>query len=297
MSQRNTLILAVLAFVLVIGSEAFYIVNETERAVLKQFGKVVKSDIEPGFYGKLPFLQTVVRADARVLTHEVPTESFLTSEKKLLNVDSFVIWRIADIERYVTTLGSGSTNASYIQAEARQRLDGRVQQGLRDEFSKRTVNEVVAGEREMLMNHVGEDVNKRTLEDLGIEVIDIRVKRVDWPAEVRGGVFARMRTERERDAADHRAKGRQDAEAIQAGADRKAAEIISAAYKDAQVLRGKGDAQAASTYAKAFSRDTEFFRFYRSLEAYRESFSGAEDLLVVEPDSDFFRYLKKSSGK
>ena len=297
MSQRSTLILALMAFLLVISSEAFYIVNETEKAVLKQFGKVIKSDIQPGFYGKLPFLQTVVRADARVLTHDVPTESFLTSEKKLLNVDSFVIWRIADIERYITTLGSGSTNARYIQNEAQQRLDGRVQQGLREEFSKRTVTEVVAGEREALMNEVAQEVNKRTLEDLGIEVVDIRVKRVDWPNEVRGGVFSRMRSERERDAKNHRAKGSEDAEAIRAEADLKAREIIATAYKDAQILRGEGDAIAAATYAKAFGRDAEFFRFYRSLEAYRESFAGAEDLFVLEPDSDFFRYLKKASGK
>jgi len=296
MSQRSTLFLAFMALVLVIGSESYYIVHETEKAVLKQFGKIVKSDIQPGIYGKLPFLQSVVRVDGRVLTHDVPTQPFLTSEKKVLNVDSFVIWRIADVQRYVTTLGSGSTDGQRIQAEAQQRVDGRVQQALRDEFSKRTVNDVVAGEREAVMNQVAQTVNERTLEDLGIEVIDIRVKRVDWPEEVRGRVFDRMRAERARDAAGHRAKGREDSEGIRADADRQATVIIAEAYRDSQILRGAGDAEAASIYAKAFGRDAEFFRFYRSLEAYRASLGSPEDLLVLEPDSDFFRYLKRSSG-
>ena len=231
MSQRSSLLLGVIALVLVIGSESYYIVNETEKAVLKQFGKIIKSDIQPGIYPKLPFLQSLVRVDGRVLTHDVPTQPFLTSEKKVLNVDSFVIWRIADVQRYITTLGSGSSDGQRIQAEAQQRVDGRVQQALRDEFSKRTVNEVVAGEREAVMNQVAQTVNERTLEDLGIEVIDIRVKRVDWPEEVRGRVFDRMRAERARDAAGHRAKGREDAEGIRADADRQATVIMAEAYR------------------------------------------------------------------
>jgi len=296
MSQRSTLTLALLALVFVVASESYYIVNETEKAVLKQFGRIVKSDIPPGLYGKLPFLQSVVRVDGRVLTYGVPTQPFLTSEKKVLNVDSFVIWRIADVQRYVTTLGSGTSDGSLIQREAQQRLDGRVQQALRDEFSARTVNDVVAGEREAVMNQVAERVNVRTLEDMGIEVIDIRVKRVDWPDEVRGTVFDRMRAERARDAAGHRAEGREDSERIRAEADRQVTILIAEAYRDSQILRGAGDAEAAATYARAFGRDAEFFRFYRSLEAYRASLSNPEDLMVLEPDSDFFRYLKKSSG-
>ncbi|PKM21759.1 MAG: protease modulator HflC [Gammaproteobacteria bacterium HGW-Gammaproteobacteria-14] len=296
MSQRSTMMLAVIALIGVIASESYYIVNETEKAVLKQFGKIVKTDIQPGLYPKMPFLQTVVRVDGRVLTHDVPTQPFLTSEKKVLNVDSFVIWRVADVERYITTLGSGTTDGFRIQAEAQQRVDGRVQQALRDEFSKRTVQEVVAGEREAVMNQVAATVNARTLEDMGIEVVDIRVKRVDWPDEVRGRVFDRMRAERARDAAGHRAEGREDAERIRADADRQGTVIIAEAYRDSQILRGAGDAEAAAIYARAFNRDAEFFRFYRSLEAYRHSLGSPEDLLVLEPDSDFFRYLKKSAG-
>jgi|SRR5690554_2070601 len=296
MSQRSTLFLALIALVLVIGSESYYIVHETEKAVLKQFGKIIKTDIQPGLYPKLPFLQSLVRVDGRILTHDVPTQPFLTSEKKVLNVDSFVIWRIADVQRYVTTLGSGATDGRVIQMEAQQRVDGRVQQALRDEFSKRTVEDVVAGKREVVMNQVAQTVNERTLADMGIEVVDIRVKRVDWPDEVRGRVFDRMRAERARDAAGHRAKGREDAERIRADADRQATVIMAEAYRDSQILRGTGDAEAASIYAKAFGRDAEFFRFYRSLEAYRASLGSPEDLLVLEPDSEFFRYLKKSTG-
>lgn len=295
--NRSTLVIGLLALLAIIASESYYIVDETEEAVVKQFGRIIKTDVQPGLGWKIPFLQTVVRVDGRILTHDVPTKPFLTAEKKVLNVDSFVIWRIEDVQRYVTTLGSGTTNGALIQREAQQRLDVRVEQALRDEFSKRTAQDAVAGERQAVMDQVAQLVNTSTMEDFGIRVVDIRVKRVDWPDEVRGGVFARMRTERARDAAAHRAQGREDAEKIKADADRRGTVIVAEGYRDAQRLRGEGDAQAAAIYAGAYNRDAEFFRFYRSLEAYRSSLASPETLLVTDPSGDFFRYLNKSGSR
>ena len=297
MSPKQTLILAVAAIVAVVGLNSFYVVNETQLAVKKRFGRIVEADIAPGFYGKVPVMDQVVKVDARTLVHDVPTQSFITAEKKLVNVDSFVLWRIVDVQRYLTVLGGGSTNTAYVQSDAELRLDKRVENALRDEFSKRTVQEVVAGERSQVMDEVAKKVNEGTVADLGLEIVDIRVKQVDWPSDVRDRVFDRMRAERARDAAEHRARGKEEAEKIRADADRQRTVLLAEAYRDSQLLRGEGDAKAAAVYAQAYNRDPEFFRFYRSLQAYRESLSSSSDLLVLEPDSDFFRYLKKSAGK
>lgn len=285
------------AFVLaLVAMDSFFIVKETEKAVQKRFAEIVEADLEPGMYFKWPIIDKVVRVDGRTLVHDVPSKPFLTSEKKLLKVDSFVIWRIADVQRYVTTVGSsGSGSPSQIQFYAQQLIDPRVIESLRNEFAERTVNEVVASEREKLMDAVAERVNENTMADLGVEVIDIRVAQVDWPEQVRSQVFRRMRAERNRDAAEHRASGKEAGERIRAEADRKRTILLAEAYRKAQKLRGEGDAKAANTYAGAYKRDPEFFRFYRSLEGYRKSLDDPEDILVLEPTSDFFRYLKDSS--
>lgn len=284
------------AFILaLVAMDSFFIVKETEKAVQKRFAEIVEADLAPGMYFKWPIIDKVVRVDGRTLVHDVPSEPFLTSEKKLLKVDSFVIWRIVDVQRYVTSVGSsGSRNPSQIQFYAQQLIDPRVIEGLRNEFAERTVNEVVASERETLMDNVAKRVNENTMADLGVEVIDIRVAQVDWPEQVRSRVFDRMRAERARDAAEHRASGKEAAERIRAEADRKRTILLAEAYREAQKLRGEGDARAANTYARAYNRDPEFFRFYRSLEGYRKSLDDPEDILVLEPTSDFFRYLKDS---
>lgn len=353
MNNRGWLALLALGVLALLALDSFFIVNQAEKAVLKQFSRIDKSDVEPGIYFKWPMVEEVVRVDGRALVYDVPTQSFLTAEKKLLNVDAFVVWRINNVQRYIVSVGGGSSNAQVMEGRARQLLDPRVNEALRNEFASRTVFQVVAGEsdveklegdtavlrdpvtgevtevpkdrldesiireaeaeaeasadeaatrkmasdqREALMDQVRAKVNESTMEDLGIEVVDIRVKQVDWPDQVRGRVFDRMRAERQRDAAAHRSQGREEAEKIRAGADRQRSEILAEAYRKAQATRGEGDALAAATYAEAYNQDKEFFRFYRSLQAYKESFKDKEDVLILEPDGEFFRYLKGAKG-
>lgn len=294
MSGKQMALIAALLVALVVALDSFVIVHETERAVLKRFGRIERVDIQPGIYAKWPVIDKVIRVDGRVLVHDAPTEAIPTAEKKLVNVDFFVVWRIADVERYITTIAGGLTRSEDIQRRAEQRLGGRVVQALRDEFGKRNVQEVVASEREQVMDQVAAEVNEDTMSQLGINLIDIRVKQVDWPTEVRGRVFDRMRAERSRDASRHRAEGQQRAERIRAEADRERTVILAEAYREAQALRGEGDAAAAEIYASAYNQNPEFFRFYRSLQAYRDSLNSPDDILVLEPDSDFFRYLRNS---
>lgn len=348
MNNRGWIALLAVGVAALLALDSFYIVKQTEKAVLKEFSRIKLADMDPGIYFKWPFVSEVVKVDGRALVYDVPTQAFLTAEKKLLNVDAFVVWRINNVQRYIVSVGGGSSNPQIMEDRARQLLDPRVNEALRNEFASRTVFQVVAGEsdveevkdgkaiirdpttgettevptekldasvldaaegktvadsasasdqREALMDQVREEVNKSTMEDLGIEVVDIRVKQVDWPEQVRGRVFDRMRAERQRDAAAHRSQGREEAEKIRAGADRQRTEILADAYRKSQAIRGEGDALAASTYAGAYNRDKEFFRFYRSLQAYKESFKDPEDVMILEPDSDFFRYMKGAKGQ
>ncbi|MBQ0754562.1 MAG: protease modulator HflC [Gammaproteobacteria bacterium] len=297
MGNRGLVVAALFAVALLVSLDAFYFVNETEKAVLKQFGRIVRTDIEPGMHPKIPLFQNVVRADARVMIYSVPSQGFQTSEKKFMNVNYFIVWRIADIQRYLTTFGGGSQNPRLVRTDAEGRFSSLVANKLRDEFGQRTVQEAISGERVMVMDDVARDVNAITLQEFGVEIVDIRVKQLDWQKDVRESVFARMRAERNRDASEHRARGQEAAERIRAEADRTRTVLLAEAYRDAQTLRGEGDAEAAGIYAKAYNRDPEFYRFYRSLQAYRETLNDSGDLMVLEPDSDFFRYLKKSTGK
>jgi membrane protease subunit HflC len=293
----KSLLSLVAAFLLVLlALDSYFIVEETEKAVLKRFAEIVDPDIAPGIYFKVPLIDRVVKTDGRLLSYDMETQSFLTNEKKLLDVDAFVMWRIEDVQRYVTTVGSTAASAEETKFYARNLIDPRVKEGLRNEFAERSVQDVVSGEREELMNEVADRVNEKTKSDLGIQVLDIRVKKVDWPDEVRSRVFDRMRSERERDAAEHRAMGRQAAEEIRAESDKRRTVIVAEARRKAQEIRGEGDAKATRIYAETFSEDQEFFRFYRSLQAYRKSFDNASDLMVMEPDSEFFRYFKGSGG-
>lgn len=297
MSNRNLVFSALLVVVLWGLMDSFFIIKETEKAVLKQVGRIVETDIEPGMHPKFPWVQNVVRADGRVMVYSVPSQRIQTSEKKFMNVNYFIIWRIADIQRYLTTFGGGSQNPRLVRSDAEGRFASLVANKLRDEFSLRTVQEAISGERVMVMDDVARDVNALTLQEFGVEIVDIRIKQLDWQQDVRESVFARMRAERGRDASEHRARGQEQAERIRAEADRTRTVLLAEAYRDSQRLRGEGDAEAAAIYAKAYNRDPEFFRFYRSLQAYRETLASSNDLMVLEPDGDFFRYLKKSTGK
>ena len=274
------------ALILLLGANSLFVVSEFERAVLLKFGAVERADVPPGLHFKLPFVEDVRRFDARVLTLDAPAERFLTLEKKAVMVDSFAKFRVTDVEKYYTST-SGDEN------RAKDLLKQRVNTGLRNEISKRSLHEVVSGERDQLMQILTTNLDGVAKEELGVEVVDVRVKRIDLPDEVSDSVYNRMNTEREIEAAEHRAKGKELAVGIRADADRQQVVIAAEAYRDAERIRGAGDAEAAAIYAAAYNRDPEFYRFYRSMAAYRETFASKGDVLLVQPESDFFSYMSK----
>lgn len=287
----NTLIkIAALALVaLVILANSVFVISEFERGVKLRFGKLVEADLKPGIHVKIPLAEDVRVFDGRILTVDAQPASFFTIEKKRLIVDSYAKWRIQDVDTYYT-----STNG--IESVAQNRLANRVNTGLRNQFGNRTLKEVVSGERELLMRNITEGLNETVLQELGIEVVDVRVKRIDLPPELSSQVYRRMTAERTKEATELRSTGKERAEKIRASADRERTIEIANGYRDAEQLRGTGDAQAASIYADAFSRDEEFYAFLRSLNAYKAAFSNKSDILLVEPTSDFFKYLKNPNG-
>jgi membrane protease subunit HflC len=274
--------------VVMLLSNVLFVVKETEKAVMLKFGKLVKTDIEPGLHAKVPFMNKLVKFDARILTVDAAPADFLNSEKKAMRVDSFIKWRIANVEQFYTVTSGVSPE---------QIISQRVNEGLRNAFADLTLHEVVSGKRDELMSSLTKTMNVEAQADLGMEIIDIRIKRVDLPDDESGSVFDRKRTEREREAREHRSKGKEQAEVIKAVADRQRTIIEAEAYRDSEKLRGEGDAKAAATYANAYSKDAEFYAFTRSLNAYKATFSSKEDVMLVDPNSDFFRYLKDSDGK
>lgn len=290
MSGRQMSILVGLVVLVTIVSNALYVVNERERAVLLKFGEVVATDIQPGLHFKIPIVNDVRRFESRLITLDSSPQRYLTAEKKALIVDSFVKWQVADAGKYYTATGGDEFSANSL-------LASRVDNGLRNKFGERTVYEVVSGERDALMAEITEELDGIALNELGIHVLDVRVKGIDLPPEVSNAVYTRMSTEREREARDHRSRGRELAEGIEADADRQKTVIEANAYREAEQIRGEGDAIAAEVYANAFNQDQEFYAFYRSISAYKSSFAGKEDLLVIDPESDFFRYLKNPTGK
>jgi membrane protease subunit HflC len=287
MSNKSLIALIVGVVLAIVAWNSFYIVSQTERAVLLQFGRIVKPDVQPGLHVKVPYVNQVRKFDARLLTLDSTSSRFLTLEKKALMVDAFAKWRVLDAERYYTA-------TSGIKQIADERLARRLEASLRDQFGKRTLHESVSGERDALMADVTASLNRAAQRELGIEVVDVRVKAIDLPREVNRSVFDRMSSEREREAREHRAKGKELGEGIRADADRQRRVLLADAYRQAEELRGQGDAQAAAIYAQAYGMDQEFYSFYRSLRAYRESFADKRDVLVLDPSSDFFRYLEKS---
>ena len=282
---RPILILILLA--LFVGSAALYTVDEREHALKLRFGEIVDADIPPGLHFKLPVVNTVNFYPRRLLTIINPQEQFLTFEKKNLVVDFFVKWRIVDVSKYYRATGGEEIIAA-------QRLLEIVKDGIRGEFAKRTVPEVVSAERRNLMDNMLNNARSEA-ERFGIDVVDVRVKRIEFPEEVSDSVFNRMRQERKRFASKLRAEGVETAEEIRADADRQATVIVAEAYRDAEKIRGEGDAVAAKVYAQAFEQDPEFFSFYRSIQAYKSSVGSGNDMLVLDADSDFLRYLNNKN--
>ncbi|MFA9438734.1 protease modulator HflC [Uliginosibacterium sp. sgz301328] len=289
MRDRLPLIAGLVLFVVVVLSMSVFTVDQRQYALVFQLGEIKRVITEPGLKFKWPLIQNVRYFDRRILTLDTPEpELFQTSEKKNVLVDLFVKWRIADPGLYYRSFGGE-------EAKARNRLEQTVTSGLREEFGRRTVHEVVSGERAQIM----ERMRKRAEDDasrFGMQIIDVRVKRVDLPTEVSESVFRRMEAERKRVANELRATGSAEAEKIKADADRQREVIIAEAYRDAQRVQGQGDAKAAAIYAEAFGKAPDFFRFYRSLEAYKASFRNKNDVLVVDPSSDFFKYFKGSGA-
>ena len=285
---RSKLWVFVLGLMVVIGAFSVFTVEQWQKAILFQLGKVVSSDYKAGLQLKVPVIQNVEKFDARLQTLESEPELYLTSEKKNVLVDSFVLWRINNVESFYTATG-GSI------ARAGARLGEFVRKGLKDEFGKRTIQEVVSGKRADIMDILTVTANAQA-EPFGIEIVDVRVKRIDLPTEVSTSVYQRMQAERQRVARDFRSRGEEEAKRIRARAEREREVILAEAERDAQRVRGEGDGQAAETYAKAYGEDAEFYAFYRSLGAYRASFDSPSDVILLGPENDFFRYFKSQTG-
>lgn len=282
-------ILFVLLLGVLIGSQTLFVVNETERAVVLKFGEIVQDDVKPGIHFKLPIMNEVKVFDARILTMDSRPQRYLTLEKKAVVVDSYVKWKIDSVSKFYQATSGDEIVANRV-------LSSRVDTGLRNKFGERTMHEVVSGERDQLMTELRDDLNLVAQNELGISIVDIRVKRIDLPPDVSESVYSRMRTEREREAREHRSKGLELAEGIRADADRQQVVLEAEAQRDAEMIRGDGDANAAAIYSNVYTQDPEFYEFYRSLQAYRASFSGSNDLFVLEPDSEFFKYLNSSTS-
>ena len=287
MGNRQMLGFALIGFALLTVVNSMFVVDFRERALVRQFGEIVGTEFEPGLHFKIPLVQSVVVFDARMLTLDNQTENFLTLEKKNVKVDFFVKWRIADTGTYYRATGGD-------ESVAMDRLAASINRGLRDQFASRTIQQALSSARGEITKAL-EPTVVEIKSGLGIEIVDVRVKRIDFPDDVREKVYERMRAERTRTATELRAKGAEQAEKIRAEADRGATVMVADAYGEAERTRGEGDAKAAEIYARAYGQDPEFYRFYRSLLAYRDSMRG-KDVLVLEPDSEFFRYFKNSGG-
>ncbi|WXT99858.1 MAG: Modulator of FtsH protease HflC [Catillopecten margaritatus gill symbiont] len=280
MKKFALIILAVLLFV---GSSALYTVSETETAIKLRLGEIITVEKTPGLKFKTPFVNNVVKFDKRIQTLDAPAERFLTGEKKNVIVDSYVKWRISDAEQFYKSTGGNITRTN-------NRLAQIIKTGLKSEFSKRSITDVVSGERSEIMSNIAK-LAKKDIGEFGIEIIDVRIKRIDLSQEVSNSVYRRMQAERQRVAKEFRSKGAEEAEVIRAAADKKRTIILADAYRDSEVIRGEGDAVSASNYAKAYNEDADFYSFYRSLESYKKSFSGQSDIMVLNPNTEFFKHF------
>lgn len=302
MSNKVVISLVVVLLLVLFGWNSLFIVSQIQKGILLKFGEIEKNDLQPGLHFKWPVINNVKLFDARLLTLETPNVRFYTSEKKSVMVDAYARWKISNPDLFYTSVRGE-------KAIADERLGRRLDAALRNQFGSKTLNELVndtgldtmdssiksGGGRSEVMQQVTDSLNKMAQKELGIEVLDVRIKAIDLPSEVYDSVFARMRTEREREAQKYRAEGREDAEKIRAEADREKLVILAEAYRKSEEERGEGDAKATSIYADAYNKDIEFYKFYRSLQAYKESFKNKSDVLVLDSNSDFFRYLQKVS--
>lgn len=288
MSGKSLVSIVLAGLIVLLVSKSIYIVSETERAVKLRFGEIVEPDIKPGWHLKIPFVNTIRKFDGRILTLDGRPQAFLTIEKKRLIVDAFIKWRINRVETYYTATSGDEYRAADLLAT-------RVENELRNQFGARTLNEVVSGEREEVMKEVIKRLSSVAEKELGVSIIDVRIKRVELPPEVSSSVYERMRTEREREARELRSRGFELAEGIRADADRQRTVILAQAYRESEEQRGQGDAQASAIYAKAYNRNSEFYAFTRSLKAYTESFAGNGDMMLLKPDNEFFRYLRNAT--
>ncbi len=268
-------------------SMSVYVVDEREQALVFRFGEIIQADTEPGIKFKMPFVNSVKFFDDRIQTMDADPQSYLTREKKNLIVDSFVKWRIRDVTEYYVRLGGSKTRAH-------SRLSKRVNDAIRDEIGKRSVKDVVSGDRVLIMDNVRKATDQEA-SGLGLEIVDARLKRVDLDPDINETVYNRMRAERERVAKELRAQGEEEAEKIRADADRQRQILIAEANREAEKTKGEGDALATAIYAQSYGKDQEFFKFYKSLEAYQRTFNDKSDLFIIDPNSEFMRYMDGSS--
>ncbi len=292
MSKNISILVISLVVILVLLSASMYTVDQRQNAMVFQLGEVVSVKKTPGLYLKIPLVQNVRFFDTRILTLDAADpERFITSEKKNVLVDSYIKWRVVDVTQYYVSVGGDETRAQI-------RLNQTVNDGLRAEFGKRTIHEVVSGQREDIMNLIRAKADSDARK-IGVQVVDVRIKRVDLPETVSVDVFRRMEAERKRVANQLRSTGAAEAEKIKADADKQKEVIVAEAYRDAQRVKGEGDAKAAAVYSAAYGQNPEFYAFYRSMQAYRESFKSKSDVMVLDPSADFFKYMKnpKAGGK
>ncbi|RUM81488.1 MAG: protease modulator HflC [Candidatus Thioglobus sp.] len=279
--QKILVIIGAALFLIV--SSALYTVDETQVAIKLRLGEIVTVETTPGLKFKTPFVNNVVKFDKRIQTLDAPAERFLTGEKKNVIVDSYVKWRIVDAEQFYKSTGGNI-------ARTNNRLAQIIKTGLKSEFSKRTIADVVSGERSEIMANILKMANKDIVE-FGIKVIDVRIKRIDLSQEVSNSVYRRMQAERQRVAKEFRSKGAEEAEIIRAAADKKRTIILANAYRDSEIIRGEGDAVSANNYAQAYNKNADFYSFYRSLESYKKSFGQNNDIMVLNPNTEFFRHF------
>jgi len=289
MGAKGVVGLAGALIVVLVVLSSVYIIPETHRGVLLRFGELVQTDIQAGIHFKVPVIDQVREFDIRLLTTDLPSRQYLTIEKKPLDVDSYIAWKIRDVDQFYRATGGDEFRASEL-------LLSRVDNGLRDEFGVRTMVEVVSGQRDELMTTLRGRVNETAQKEFGIDVIDIRVKAIEFPGQVSQNVFRRMATEREKLAQEFRSRGNELAEGIRADADRQRTVTLAEAFSKAEEVRGEGDAEAAKIYADAYGSNKEFYSFYRSLEAYQSTFADKGDIMVIDAQSDFLKYLKDPMG-
>ena len=278
-----------LALVVIIASNSLYVVKETQRGVLLKFGEVVNPNLQPGIHVKVPFVNNVRLFDGRILTVDSPAERFFTQEKKALIVDSYAKFRVLDTATYYTATNGEEARAAGLLAQ-------RINDGLRNEVAVRTVQEVVSGSRDEVMDSITQRLSRVAATELGVEVIDVRVKKIDLPPDVSDSVYRRMNAEREKEARELRSEGQELAEGIRASADREVTVLEANAFREAEMVRGLGDAEATRIYAEAYNQDPEFYAFVRSLKAYQETFNAGSDIMLIEPDNQFYQYLRSQNA-